>query len=49
LSDATEAAGDAVQIILRRYRHQELSSEARATLERQIRQFLEEQFRNDEE
>ena len=44
LSDATEAAGDAVQIILRRYRHQELSSEARATLERQIRQVLENEF-----
>ena len=44
LSDATEAAADAVQIILRRYRHEELSPEARQKLEQQVRQFLDNEF-----
>lgn len=49
LADATEAAADAVQIILRRYRHEELSPEARQKLEQQVRQFLDEQFRGNDE
>jgi hypothetical protein len=45
--DATEAAGDAVQIILRRYHCDPLSQDAREKLEQQVRQFLENEVSKD--
>jgi len=41
IADATEAACDAVQIILRRYRHAALTPEERNTLETLVQEFLE--------
>jgi hypothetical protein len=47
--DATEAAGDAVQIILRRYNHEPLSPQCRQQLESLVREYLESEFKNDSE
>ncbi|HBE92839.1 MAG TPA: hypothetical protein DDW55_10035 [Gammaproteobacteria bacterium] len=49
ISDATEAAGDAVQIILKRYRCEQLSQDARDRLEQQVRQLLENEIRDSTE
>ena len=49
IADATEAAGDAVQIILKRYQLDQLSQEARLKLEHQVRQFLENEIKETSE